>query len=141
MKQRSADLKVHPDETENCADIYVASMATAGLVTVDGEQINHLPSSDVFEYQNNNTLSRFVSSAAEPIIDGASESDTDSGADASVSGGSSEFVSQGDMPMPSTGIVKPAPRAVFSVNITLDSSMDTEKLQKQLEVLRRYGAL
>ena len=33
------------------------------------------------------------------------------------------------------------PRAVFNVNVTLDSSLDTEKLQKQLELLKRFGAI
>lgn len=29
LKQRVADLKVHPDETGNCVEVYVASMSTA----------------------------------------------------------------------------------------------------------------
>ena len=36
---------------------------------------------------------------------------------------------------------KSGQRAVFNVNVTLDSSMDIEKLQKQLELLKRYGAI
>jgi hypothetical protein len=30
---------------------------------------------------------------------------------------------------------------VFNVNVTLDSSLDIEKLQKQLELLKRFGAI
>lgn len=35
----------------------------------------------------------------------------------------------------------PSGRSVIHVNIELDSSLDTEKLQKQLELLRKYGAI
>ena|SRR5947207_5442895 len=35
----------------------------------------------------------------------------------------------------------PSARSVVHVNITVDSSMDTEKLLKQLELLKRFGAL
>jgi hypothetical protein len=37
--------------------------------------------------------------------------------------------------------VQSGPRAVFNVNVTLDSSLDIEKLQKQLELLKRFGAI
>jgi hypothetical protein len=37
--------------------------------------------------------------------------------------------------------VASGPRAVFNVNVTLDSSLDIEKLQKQLELLKRFGAI
>jgi hypothetical protein len=33
------------------------------------------------------------------------------------------------------------PRAVFNGNVTLDASLDVEKLEKQLALLRKYGAL
>jgi hypothetical protein len=32
-------------------------------------------------------------------------------------------------------------RSVIQINVTLDSSLDTEKLEKQLSLLRRFGAL
>lgn len=47
LKQRAADLKVHPDETESCIDLYVSGMVTAGLVTVDGDRIVHMTLSDL----------------------------------------------------------------------------------------------
>lgn len=141
LKQRSADLHVHPDETENCVDIYIANMVTAGIITVDGDQFRHLPSSEIFDNLNKSESNRASASGDGSVIDGASESDTDDSTDERLPRVSSEFVSERETSMSSIDIVKPAPRAVFNVNITLDSSMDTEKLQKQLEVLRRYGAL
>jgi hypothetical protein len=36
---------------------------------------------------------------------------------------------------------KGSARAIFHVNVNLDSSLDTEKLQKQLELLKHYGAI
>lgn len=32
-------------------------------------------------------------------------------------------------------------RSVIHVNVTLDSSLDTDKLERQLALLRKYGAL
>jgi hypothetical protein len=42
LKQRAADLKVHPDETSTCVDLYISGMVTACLVIVDGDQVTHL---------------------------------------------------------------------------------------------------
>ena len=46
LKQRVADLEVHPDETERCVELYISSMATAGLVTVEGDRTTHVASTD-----------------------------------------------------------------------------------------------
>lgn len=142
LKQRAADLKVHPDETGNCVDLYVASMATAQLVTIAGEQITHLASAEA---------TAPAVPLAEEVDDNASEADT------LVSDDSALLVTaEGPLVVPPDGAAMgaksnagavrdidggTAPRAVFNVNVTLDASLDVEKLEKQLALLRRYGAL
>ena len=37
---------MHPDETERCVELYISSMATAGLVTVEGDRTTHVASTD-----------------------------------------------------------------------------------------------
>jgi hypothetical protein len=127
LKQRAADLKVHPDETESCVDTYVSSLELAGLVTVDGDQVRHSVA---------NSISNDVASAG---------LDEENGDD-SNEGETRDEGNQGTYKLPSAdknGEMEETgrPRAVFNVNVTLDSSLDTEKLQKQLELLKRFGAI
>lgn len=143
LKQRAADLKVHPDETGNCVEIYVASMAAAKLVTVAGDQVTHVASAEATapakaheEYEELSEAAEENASAAE---DPASGNETENSAEVppsvakNVANGNAGAAKEID-----TGTV---PRAVFNVNVTLDASLDVDKLEKQLALLRRYGAL
>ncbi|MDW6025671.1 hypothetical protein SAZ10_28300 [Mesorhizobium sp. BAC0120] len=142
LKQRAADLKVHPDETDTCVELYVASLATAGLVSVDGDRITHLASADMSETaaisvvtdENNQSLSNnsTVNSPATRI---------DAGSDTEAAASDIGEEDKNGFPVPPGNSAQPAPRANFNVNVTLDSSMDIEKLQKQLELLKRFGAI
>ena len=142
LKQRAADLKVHPDETATCVDLYVSGMETAGLVTIEGEQVKHLASSDLESAFVENSASEDVPEAAE---DSSESDETQITSPADGDGASTELHAVGDeeiaKPHVPGGNTQLGPRAVFNVNVTLDSSLDTEKLQKQLELLKRYGAI
>ena len=128
LKQRASDLKVHPDETEACVETYVKSLELAGLVTVDGDQINHKAASGV------------SNDVASVVVNGANEGESNEGeiADEGDQNDSSSTLAEQSGTADGAG---PKPRAVFNVNVTLDSSLDTEKLQKQLELLKRFGAI
>lgn len=119
LKQRAAELKVHPEETGKCADIYVASMVTAGLATLDGDKIEHLSAIDI------------ATPSPSPLI--AEQGDTDEAKIADGDGEGPEDEAQLEVPNPK--------RAVFNVNVTLDSSLDTEKLERQLRLLKKFGAI
>ena len=136
LKQRVAALEVHPDEASRCVDLYVATAVTAELVTVDGDRVTHLASSDLvlpkvaaagilaedFEHEDEETTAAVL--------------DTSAGKHDSPPPASTQATARQAGPLEQT-----APRAVFNVNVTLDSSMDIEKLQKQLELLKRFGAI
>lgn len=124
IKQRAADLNVHPDESENCAEIYLAAMSTAGIVSTDGEQIIHISSADVSTPAQSDG---FDDPAG--VSEGAYSSEKVDGdkveaafADEQVVGGRTH-------------------RAVVNVNLTVDSTMDVEKLERQLRLLKQFGAL
>lgn len=139
LKQRAAALKVHPDETAACVDIYVSGMTTAGLVAVEGDQVKHLASSDVVAAGAVSAAAEMESETTEEESRGEDSTETsdsgNEGAGVAVNGAN-------DVKAQSlTGIGQSGPRAVFNVNVTLDSSLDIEKLQKQLEVLKRFGAI
>ncbi|MER2539594.1 MAG: hypothetical protein ABTQ26_10170 [Azonexus sp.] len=141
LKQRAADLNVHPDETETCVNLYVSGMTTAGLVTVEGEQVRHLASSHVA------TVSEIcVEGETDPEMAddelGAPELDYNSDIGTSMSANGADEREEIDKAhSPRRHTAQSGPRAVFNVNVTLDSSLDIEKLQKQLELLKHFGAI
>ena len=141
LKQRAADLNVHPDETTTCVELYVSGMTTAGLVTVEGDQVKHLASSDVAV-----SLSTSADNEAESEIkdevsehDESAEGEDGGNEDAGVASDSADENEK--IVKALKGTSQSGPRAVFNVNVTLDSSLDIEKLQKQLELLKRFGAI
>lgn len=143
LKQRSADLKVHPDETATCVDLYVSGMLTAGLVTVEGEQVAHLASSDVSSLASGVAGDARIDAADGRSGDAESTDAAESAADqdGTVQQDSANGTERPTQPVIPNGTHAFGPKAVFNVNVTLDSSLDIEKLQKQLELLKRFGAI
>ncbi|MDO9519209.1 MAG: hypothetical protein Q7L19_03215 [Pseudohongiella sp.] len=145
LKQRAADLKVHPDETTTCIDVYVAGMAIAGLVSVDGDQVSHQASSIVGELVTSNTSDEVgerderSDEELEPKQSNDLKNNDHNGAetlsDRNTNSDSTKNTHGENDAIPN------GPRAVFNVNVTLDSSLDIEKLQRQLELLKRFGAI
>jgi hypothetical protein len=130
LKQRASELKVHPDETETCVKIYLKSLELAKLLTVNGDQITHstiyLEPTDIESTTIDEELGvdAYSKNFKETLDDQkqSTEKHNDSSDSESI-----EIVQK--------------PRAVFNVNISLDSSMDIEKLAKQLELLKKFGAI
>lgn len=141
LKQRAADLKVHPDETGNCVELYAASMATAQLVTIAGDQVTHVASAEAVvpakapaEDEESDAWATDVTATEDSAQASGAENITAVPPSvakklANASAGASREIDAG------------VPRAVFNVNVTLDASLDVDKLEKQLALLRRYGAL
>jgi hypothetical protein len=126
LKQRVADLKVHPDETESCVDIYISGAVTANLATVQDDKICHISQSGA--------TSLALANSEEP-------SPEEPDGYALPSGEEIEQITGEQGGGRSEPRLSRSPRAVFNVSVTLDSSLDIEKLSKQLELLRRFGAL
>lgn len=139
LKQRIADLKVHPDETATCVDLYVSGMVTAELVTVEGDQVKHLAQSDIAVVPATIEAVNVDQDATDSELSGETENGGDEGGDIVPDGTEAEKEVANAKVL--NGAVQPRPQAVFNVNVTLDSSLDIEKLQKQLELLKRFGAI
>lgn len=146
LKQRAADLKVHPDETDTCVELYVSGMTTAGLVSVEGDRVTHVASSELSIKALASTAGEVSPAMPDEFVAASdfpeSDADEGDGADGGSNGGNgAEAIAR--LPTPAANGVQAqlGPRAVFNVNVTLDSSMDIEKLQKQLELLKRFGAI
>jgi hypothetical protein len=125
LKQRASDLNVHPEETDKCIELYVSGMSTAGLVSVQGDKITHISGVEALAGSSTNTEQTDEHEQGIDAIGGNSEQD---------------LTGQDDKSKIPTGSFR-GPRAVFNVSVSLDSSLDIDKLAKQLEVLKRYGAI
>lgn len=142
LKQRAADLKVHPDETATCVDLYVSGMATAGLVAVEGDQVKHLASSDIESPSASIVEGEVRSEGSENLPEGdEAECTSPRGSDGAGAEADAARNEERTKPRLPDSSAQQGPRAVFNVNVTLDSSLDIEKLQKQLELLKRFGAI
>lgn len=130
LKQRAADLNVHPDQTDKCVDNYLASVQLAQLVTVDGDDYIHISQEKLAENE----------SSPGPVIQDSDTDDASSESTESDTNGSAGSDEQIDDTLPNAGD-QPPPRAIFNVNVSLDSSLDTEKLEKQLALLKKFGAI
>lgn len=124
LRQRAAELQVHPDNLASAVSIYAASLALAGLATIDGDKLAHQPAA------------AGAPVAAVGPADGDENSEEQASADAlEERGGADDGGIEVEPPLGGT------PRAVFHVNVNLDASLDTEKLERQLALLKRFGAI
>jgi len=140
LKQRAAECNVHPEQTETCIKLYLSGMVMAGLVKVDGDKITHLSSSDASVASTNPAKDGDVppEPSEELVSDDSLQENSES--ETSMEGGAGNNKSEKVNPELSSA-AQLIPRAVFNVNVTLDSSMDIEKLHRQLELLKRFGAI
>jgi hypothetical protein len=128
VRQHALTLKVHPESVEECVSLFFESAEIAGLGTRDGDSITLL----------------------------------NAGAVATINGNTSEKLEESDVKEKDgvgTGQLKPIHqsqpkdetrnntdsaqerKAGVIVNLTVDSSSDPDKLQKQLELLRKFNMI
>jgi hypothetical protein len=128
IKQQAQTLKVHPDSSEECVSIFVASAVAAGLATVDGDSITLTkrsvagPADSEKVATDDRVPITGVGTEDREVIETTQEPER--GADAEP-----ELRSHGKT------------TAGVTVNLNVDSSSDPDKLQKQLELLRKYGVI
>ncbi|WP_413582386.1 hypothetical protein [Bdellovibrio sp. HCB288] len=128
IKQQALAQGVHPESGEECVSIFIASLEYAGLATIDQDMVT-LSMANVSD-----------ASATEEEEDEITEETESTLTDENEKSKQSPINKRNLDPMPpfeSNGSVK----ALVQVNITLDSSMDTEKLEKQLRLLKQFGAI
>jgi hypothetical protein len=139
LKQRAADLKVHPDETSACVELYIAGMEMAQLISVEGDQVTHVSTIEIANNLSNVTDGEPPQNLPQNQTD--NEKCTDESSIHDESGNVTQNAQSSDDEDTVIQATQVMPKAIFNVNVTLDSSLDTEKLQKQLELLKRFGAI
>jgi hypothetical protein len=120
IRQRASEIGVHPDTADKCAQVYSDSVVLAGLAKREGDALSHEHAASI---------------ADEPEAEQPPAEELGAEDEEKVPGAGDAGESASPAIPPTRG------RAAVQVSINLDSSLDTEKLQKQLELLRQYGAL
>lgn len=128
IEQRAKGLEVHTDSAEDCAQIFMDSAVFAGLGTVTGDSISL-------------TKSEITVVPPLPADEDTDDSDIDENEGESAESATAEVAGKQD----SKGVGKPAAKsgqkAIVNLDLTVDSTTDPEKLEKQLKLLRQFGLL
>jgi hypothetical protein len=122
LRQQAAQIGVHPDELDNCIGFFVKSVVFAQLGTEKGDSLELQP------------LANIQSNLGRIQENGKDFTEVEEQAEANTSNGGKNDVRTVDQPQASA-------RSIIHVNVTIDSSLDTDKLEKQLSLLRKYGAI
>lgn len=133
LKQRAAELEVHPDLTDDCVETYLSAVTMAGLATMNGDKVHHVSEAELADISKSEVspVESDDQTSNDPELNNVDENEGGGDGDRL----DEEGADKGNAPPGTT------PRAVFHVNVSLDSSLDTEKLEKQLALLKRYGAI
>jgi hypothetical protein len=131
IKQRAQGLRVHPDSADACVEIFVDSAVAAGLGTVDGDSVTLVDAGTV------------TAAAGETVEDEGAAPPTGPEVikvdDARIERAPSELLSGAEHKAEEA--VQRGNRPGVTVNLNVDSSSDPDKLQKQLELLRKYRVI
>lgn len=141
LRQRAGAENVHSEEVGKCVDLFADSAVFASLATRDGDGLRLISELDL-------EAGDAVKPAAPPTGEAPDEqvedelggSDLGAVTDVVTPSGQSSQTSTAQ-PNPSAQIAHGSARSVVQVRFTLDSSFETEKLAKQLELLKQYGVI
>ena len=132
VEQRAKGLEVHPESAGECAQLFMDSAVTAGFGTMSGDSIVLVPAGAVAappvagEGEGEGADRNEVPNEP-PDVPGNGDQGTAASAEAKNGAGTQR---QGQ---PS------ANKSVVTVNLTVDSSSDPDKLEKQLKLLKQFG--
>jgi hypothetical protein len=130
IEQRARGLEVHPDSAAECAQLFIESALTAGLGTASGDSISLAKAGSLPPSAG--------SAASDDVHDEFGEEDAAPGderaGDKPLAG---KNASHGEVVQSTGQGAKPG----VAITLTVDSSSDPDKLEKQLKLLRQYGMI
>jgi hypothetical protein len=127
LRQHALSLKVHPDSAEECVELFLASAETAQLGTRDGDSITLVKSGEAAA----NAVEQV--DLDEPEVEQHAAKTPEQQGVPPKSNVEAAQVRQEDS--------GPRQKSGLNVTLTVDSSSDPDKLQKQLELLRKFGVI
>jgi hypothetical protein len=141
IRQQALQLEVHPESGDKAVGIFVDSIVYAGLATEANGEITisrQVTAAIVTEAESEIDESKHAdlpapSDQVTPPSDGIAASDLAKPAETKQT--DSRAASEPPLQIHGVG------RGQMNVNLTVDSTMDPEKLDKSLALLRRYGVI
>jgi len=133
IKQQALSLGVHPDSGDEAVRLFVESAVFAGLARETGGDVEITAPSTLLPPEVDSEEGGDQTDADDERGDETEQQDVteDTGADAAGKPGKSK-----SLPRRLT-----APGAQMQVNLSLDSTMDPEKLEKSLNLLKKFGVI
>jgi hypothetical protein len=139
VAKRAKELEVHPTSADECAQLFFDSAITAGLGTPSGENVQLINTSAV-------AVAATPTAAPVPAANGQDAEELEEHVEETEQEHKAEEPeikspdanNGGGQPRGQGGSV---PNADVRVNLTVDSSSDPDKLEKQLKLLKHYGLL
>jgi hypothetical protein len=131
VRQQASSSNVHPDEVDNCVAIFVDSATEARLAVRDGDLVRFVAAADAPLATNKNV-------GADDFGEAEANDTSKDRVEGSAPTDAERPLGQRDEQTPPPAVQG---RAIIHVNFTLDSSFDTDKLARQLELLRKFGAI
>lgn len=127
IRQQALNLKVHPEVVDECVELFLLSAADAELANRSGTDVTF-----------GSVASGMV---GEPIEseEGADETDLNDVEEENTK--ESENETEESLDGRKARSQQPAPKSKASLEIKIDPSMDPEKLDKLLGVLKKYGQI
>lgn len=119
IKQQASNLKVHPDTLDECVQLFVDSACDAGLAEKIGDEVKFHAS----------TIAVLTGAGTEDVDD----THSDEGDTGQENGEGEDGVAKSSTQSRKAGIA--------NLEIKIDPSMDPEKLDKLLGVLKKYGQI
>lgn len=129
IRQQALKLKVHPDNSDKCVGLFINSAVDAGLASVTGDSVAFISTPQ---------LAKEIKDEEEEQGLDYTEIDEHDPQDSDNTNKPPEKVAQA--PARDKGSTTPV-RANVAVDIKVDPSMDPEKLEKQLKLLRQFGVI
>ncbi|MDR3799179.1 MAG: hypothetical protein P4K93_13570 [Terracidiphilus sp.] len=138
IKGRAQQLRVHPDLADGCADLFISSAVAAKLASIEGDGVRLLPTTQIGQpapapaEQKDNSIAEAEATA-----------DHDPKLPSAVAEGAPLSSASSDQQGSDPTAFAPRPRtaADVAINLTVDSSLDGDKLERHLALLRRYGLI
>ena len=131
IRQTALGLKVHPDSADESVELFMESAEAAGLGTRDGDNITLVQATTKTDVEPSS------SEATRPETPQQGEDERKPNAAIAAT----PALTKNDNGAHTTEATGGAGKTGLTVSINVDSSSDPEKLQKQLELLRKYGVI
>jgi hypothetical protein len=131
LKQQAASAGAHPDQAEDCGKLFAEAAVFSKLAERDGESIK-IGSVSGSVAVTIGEESEGPEAVEDSLLLPSDEIPIEKNYQGNPNAADTEI---------SRGMASGSCRSVIHVNVTIDSTLDTEKLERQLALLRKYGAL